>query len=75
MKFYADAESEIKFAITFAKQIFYSEAISHYEVIFHSPKANFIEKIVYESVRKAESRTPEKISFLFYFILQISHTN
>ena len=29
---------------TFAKQIFHSEAISHGEAIFHSPKANFVEK-------------------------------
>ena len=30
--------------LTFAKQIFHSEAISHGEAIFHSPKANFVEK-------------------------------
>ena len=29
---------------TFAKQIFHSGAISHGEAIFHSPKANFVEK-------------------------------
>ena len=34
----------MKFAFTFAKQIFHSEAISHGEAIFHSPKANFVEK-------------------------------
>ena len=41
MKFSAEAESEIKFALTFAKQIFHSEAISHYKVIFHSPQGEF----------------------------------
>ena len=30
--------------LTFAQQIFHSEAISYCEAIFHSPKANFIEK-------------------------------
>ena len=29
---------------TFAKRIFHSEAISHGKAIFHSPKANFVEK-------------------------------
>ena len=29
---------------TFAKQIFHSGAISHGKAIFHSPKANFVEK-------------------------------
>ena len=60
MKYSAHAECEIlllrsqcemKFAhiriseyFTFAKQIFHSVAISHGEAIFHSPKANFVEK-------------------------------
>ena len=43
MKFDADASSEIRL-FTFAKQIFHSVAISHGEAIFHSPKANFVEK-------------------------------
>ena len=30
---------------TFAEQIFHSGAISHGEAIFHSPKANFVEKL------------------------------
>ena len=34
----------MKFAITFAKQIFHSEAISLGEAKFHSPQANFVEK-------------------------------
>ena len=37
---------------TFAKQIFHSEAISHGEAIFHSPKANFVEKSTHLSVDK-----------------------
>ena len=35
--------SEIR-SFTFAKQIFHSGAISHGGAIFHSPKANFVEK-------------------------------
>ena len=45
------SQCEMKFAhiraseyFTFAKQIFHSEAISHGKAIFHSPKANFVEK-------------------------------
>ena len=38
------SQCEMKFALTFAKQIFHSAAISHGEAIFHSPKANFVEK-------------------------------
>ena len=36
---------------TFAKQIFHSEAISHGEAIFHSPKANFVEKSTHLSTK------------------------
>ena len=44
MKYFAFAKCEIKFAITFAQQIFHSEAISYALAYFTRRKANFIEK-------------------------------